>query len=422
MRVLHAHNYHRSRWGQDNAWAKTVRLSQQSGLEVRIFSRDSKALPSGLRGNARAFFSGLYAPTAIEDFSQTLARFRPDVVHTHQLYPLISPWILRCCTSAGVPVVHTCYDFRLTCPIATHFVKGAVCYRCAGGKEYWAVVNNCRNHLAESLGYALRNGVARHFRLFADHVGQFIVLSEFGRQWLIRWLGVDPGRIAVQPCVIPLPPSATDPAQGRYIAYAGRFAPEKGVELVIEAARRTGLPVRLAGNEPAHPAIRQGDPVECVLTSSPGDLAGFYRGARFLVVPSLWQEPFGVVAAEAMSHGVPVLAARIGGLTDPVSDGVTGLLFEPGNIDQLARAMRRLWDDPALCCKLGAAARLRVETKFDEGSHIRILLEAYRRAVAGKMGPQRLVPTEPDDNSLLRLQGFLFAGKNSLFCAPTNCF
>jgi len=93
------------------------------------------------------------------------------------------------------------------------------------------------------------------------------------------------------------------------------------VELLIEAARRTGLPLRLAGNETTHPAIRPGDPVECVLTPTRDDLMAFYRGARMLAAPSLWREAFGIVAAEAMSHGVPVIASRIGGLSDVVRDG-----------------------------------------------------------------------------------------------------
>lgn len=380
MKVLHALNYHRAAWGSDIAWADTIRLSQQEGIEVGVFSRDSKSLPPGWRGKAQAFIGGLYAREAIRDFAETLARFRPDVVHTHELYPLISPWVLRQCTEAGIPVVHMCYDYRLTCPIATHFVHGRLCERCRGGNEYWAVLNNCRDHLAESLGYALRNAVARRFHLFSEHVAQFIVLTEYGREWLMREVGVPAERITVQPCAIKVAETAADPGAGQYIAYAGRFYIEKGVEFLIEAARRTGLPVRLAGNAASHPAIEPGDPVECVLTNSREELANFYRGARMLVVPSIWRETFGVVAAEAMSHGIPVVAARIGALSHTVTDGVTGLLFEPGNVGELATQMQRLWGDPELCRRLGAAGRQRVATEFDERSHMRCLMEAYERA------------------------------------------
>jgi glycosyltransferase involved in cell wall biosynthesis len=386
MRVLHAYNAHRQGGGSDDACRETIRASRQAGLEVGIFARDSNALPAGWRGKAQAFASGLYAAAAIAEFRRRLAEFRPQVVHTHELYPLISPWILPQCRAAGVPVVHTCYDFRLTCPVATHFQNGKTCRRCLGGREYWAVLNNCRGHFGESLAYALRNALARKFALFTKHVDHFIVQTEFGRDWLSRELGVGTERITVNPCAIAAPASSADPAQGAYIGFAGRFVPEKGVEYLIDAARRTGLPVRLAGNASSHPAIRPGDPVECVSTPSREDLDCFYRNARMLVVPSIWYETFGLVAAEAMSHGIPVVASRIGALLETVQDGITGLLFEPRNTDELARCVLRLWHDPHLCRELGAAGRRRIVGECNTTRHVTRLLDAYRGAIGSARG------------------------------------
>ncbi len=382
MKVLHAVNYHRFTWGTDRAWDKTIQMSRDDGIDVAVFARDSRALPPGLRGKIRASVSGVYAPEAVRAFRSALETIRPDVVHTHELYPLISPWVIKTCAARGVPVVQICYDYRLTCPIATHFVHGQICRKCVGGHEYQAVLNNCRDNLAESAAYGLRNAVARRFGLYTDYVSQFIVLSDYGRNWLMREVGIKPERITVQPCVVPMPPPNPEPGRADYIAFAGRFVIEKGSHLLIEAARRTGLPVRLAGNAPSHPDIRPGDNIVCVPTNSPADLAEFYRHARFLVVPSLYEETFSVVSAEAMSHGVPVLAARIGAIPDTVLDGVTGAFFTPGDVDDLAREMRRLWDDPALCRRLGEAGRHRVATEFDEASHLRQLRLAYDRAIA----------------------------------------
>ena len=388
MRVLHVANYHRLTWGSDKAWEKTIRRSQDAGIETALFSRDSRALSPGLTGKMRAFVGGLYPREAVAAFSQALAEFGPDVVQTHELYPLISPWILKRCTQAGIPVVHTVYDYRLTCPIATHFTRGAVCVECEGGREWRAVVRNCRSNLPESAAYALRNAVARKFRLFHDHVAQFLVLTEYGRRWLIDEVGIPDERITIQPCLIPAPATGVDPAENGYIAYAGRFAWEKGVHVAIAAVREARLPLRLAGNAATHPDIRPGDDIACVPTETPADLARFYRGARLLVVPSIWRETFSVVAAEAMSHGVPVIAARIGALPGTVLDDTTGLLVPPGDVAALATAMRRLWDDPALCRRLGAAGRQRVARDFDTATHIGQLKEAYRKAIASRPAGQ----------------------------------
>ena len=306
MKVLHIFNSHRHGGGSDNAWADTIRLSRANGMEIEVFSRTSKSLSPTLRDKASAALSGIYAPGAVHAAAEAVTRYNPDLVHTHELYPLISPFVLKRVARMGIPIVHTCYDYRLTCPVATHYQHGAICHRCMGGREYWAVLNDCRDNRAESIAYAIRNAVARRFDLFRRYVSEFIVLTEFSRQWLIRELGIEPGRVTVNHCAIEIPATPADPGQGQYIAYAGRFVVEKGVELLVEAARRTGLPVRLAGNAETHPAIRPGDPVECVLTPTREDLTRFYREARLLVVPSLWYETFGIVAAEAMPRATMI--------------------------------------------------------------------------------------------------------------------
>lgn len=388
MRVLHVYNRHRGGGGSDNAWDATIRLSREQGFDVQTFERDSRSLPPGLGGRVSAFCSGLYAPEAVRGFARALEEFRPDLVHAHELYPLISPWILPACSRLGIPAVLTCYDYRLTCPVATHFHKGRVCEACKGGREYQAVLRNCRDNYAESLAYGLRNASARAFGLFRRHVSQFIVLTDFSRRWLRDEVGIEDARITVNACSIPLPATAADPAAGGYIAYAGRFVEEKGVELLIEAARRTGLPVKLAGNAPTHPALRAGDPVECVLTRSPEELAAFYRGARMLAVPSIWYETFGIVAAEAMSHGIPVIASRFGALQDTVRDGVSGLLFEMRSVEDLCEKITMLWHDADLCRALGAGGREQVRTRFNRELHFRRLTDAYRKA--------RRLPVEPE--------------------------
>lgn len=387
MKVLHLYNSHRRGGGSDNTWGATIRQSRAAGIEVEVLSRHSTDIAPTPGGRLGAALSGLYSAGAVAATREAIARFRPDVVHTHELYPLLSPWVVRAADRMGVPVVHSCYDYRLSCPIATHFRAGALCHRCTGGHEYHAVFANCRDSLSESLAYAARGAVARQFGLFTSHVAEFLVFSPFQRQWLVRDVGISADRVTVAPCVIQTPPTAADPAEGGYIGFAGRFAPEKGVELLIEAARRTSLPVRLAGDAPSHPALRSGDNVQCVTTNSRAELDAFYHGARMLVVPSLWHETFCIVAAEAMGHGIPVLAARLGALQDLVIEDETGMFFDSADIGDLARQMLRLWHDPALCRRLGAAGRRRTACAFNAEVHLAQLTAAYQRAMA--RGPRR---------------------------------
>ena len=382
MKILHAYNRHRGIGGADNAWDETIRISREGGLTVEEFSRHSRDLRPDLMGKAQAFFSGLYSKSAVRDFDRTLDTVKPDIVHAHELYPLISPWILKRCVERGVPVAFTCYDYRMTCPVVTHFHKGRLCLRCQNGKEWWAVLKNCRGNIFESLAYGLRNWVARTNRLFLDNVSQFIVLCDFSKQWLVNEVGIDPERVSINPCSVQYPEESSDPSKGEYIAFAGRFVPEKGVELLLEAARRLKIPVKLAGDSPTHPAIRNGDLVECVMTRGKEELAKFYREARIVASPSIWYETFGLVAAEAMSHGIPVVAPRFGALQSTVKDGVSGLLFEMNNVDDLTEKISTIWNDPELAKKLGQGGRREVKERFDPALQFDQLLEAYNKAIA----------------------------------------
>jgi len=126
MRVLHVNNHHRGRGGSDVYCDSVINMCSDRGLDVGVFWRNSKDLPPGLKGKVKAFFGGIYARSAVRDFEQTLQRFRPAVVHVHELFPMITPWILPRCTEAGIPVVMTCYDFRITCPVTLSSTRSGI--------------------------------------------------------------------------------------------------------------------------------------------------------------------------------------------------------------------------------------------------------------------------------------------------------
>lgn len=377
MRLLHAYNLHRGGGGADNATRATISVLRERGIEVDVFERDSAALPASLSGKVRAFTDGLYARSAVKAFCEQLERARPDVVHVHDLYPLISPWVLPECRRRRIPVVMSVYDYRLTCPVHSHHFNGRLCTKCIGGREHHCAIQNCRGSRPESVAFALRNGVARSFGLFSRNVDLYIAPTRFTAEWLVEHANVARGQVTSIPCVIDLPREPVDPARGSYVAFAGRFVPEKGVEVAVAAARKAGLPLWLAGDADDHPAVKPGDDVRFVRTKSREELAAFYRGARIFVMPSIWFETFGIVVGEAMSHGVPVVASRIGALAETTLDGVTGLLFEPGDVDELAAKLRLLWDDHGLCRRLGQGARAHIEQTASRQRHAELTIAAY---------------------------------------------
>lgn len=378
MKILHAYNQHRGGGGADNAARATIEVSRRHGWEVEVFTRSSEDLPRNLLGRLEAGVSAVYAPTSVRRFAALLDSFKPDVVHVHEVFPLVSPWILPLCTRRGVPVVMTCVDYRMTCPIVTHLYEGQVCTRCTGGREHWAVLRNCRNNLTESFTVAFYNTLIRRLRLYTKHVTCFIAPSEFTRDWLIEHADIEPDRITVVSPVVDIPAHKADPRAGSYVAFAGRFTPEKGIATLLEAARLCRLPFRLSRNEMNPATVPLTPDVEVVVTRGKEDLAAFYQGTRVFVFPSIWFETFGLVGAEAMSHGIPAVVSRLGALSHLVEDGVDGLLYEPGNPQDLSEKILQLWDDPELCAQLGSAARQKAIALWSPERHFASLQAVYQ--------------------------------------------
>ncbi|MBW2647986.1 MAG: glycosyltransferase [Deltaproteobacteria bacterium] len=198
MKILTVHNEYGKFSGEEAVVQSLSRLFAEHGHEVRYFSRSSAEIPGMRLGNIRAFFSGIYSFSSKKAMSRCLQEFKPDIVHVHNVFPLISPSVLGVCRRAGVPVVMAVHNYRLVCPNGLHMTHGRVCEKCCGGREYWCVLRNCEGNPLKSIGYALRNYVARKLRLFKKNVTMYTCLTKFQKERLIKE-GFNPARCSVIP-------------------------------------------------------------------------------------------------------------------------------------------------------------------------------------------------------------------------------
>ncbi|MBY0397624.1 MAG: glycosyltransferase [Thermoleophilia bacterium] len=382
MRILQVHNHHVLPGGMEVLHQTLVRELMARGHEVSVLERHNAGIAT-LADKLSAFLSGFHSVGSRREAADLLARARPDVVHAHNLFPLLSPSVLDACVAAGVPVVLSVQDYKLTCPVALHHRDGGPCEQCLGGNEHRCVVNNCRGSVAMSTAYAAHAAATRVLGRFPRAVSLYVAPSAFVRDLHVR-AGFPAERMRIVPNPSSVTPSAAPPpAGGGYVAYLGRLAPEKGIRTLLAAARLFGGPVRVAGDPSKMPGIESEAPpnVEFLGPLNRDAAGAFLRAARFLVVPSEWYEAFGIVAAEAMSLGLPVVASRLGGLPEVVEDGVSGLLFEPGNAQDLASKMRRLWHDRGLVARLGEAARIRAAAEYGVDTFCDCFIHLYAEAM-----------------------------------------
>jgi glycosyltransferase involved in cell wall biosynthesis len=288
----------------------------------------------------------------------------------------------------------TVHSHNLTCPTWYHLYQGRVCEDCVGGHEYRCVLKNCRQNILESAAYALRSSVARSFRLFHDNVSVLIALTPFAKAKLLR-AGFREDQIAVVPNPAYVLETAADPSAGEYVAFAGRISPEKGIDtLLAAAAQMPDVAFKVAGDGPVFSEMKAKAPrnVEFVGQLKPEQLNQFYRRSRMLVVPSVWFEQFPMVVLEAMGRALPVIGSRIGGLPEIIEDGLTGSTFEPGNSGDLAKQVRRLWDDPQLCRRMGMAGRQKVQRQYTEYTYFQNLMAVYQAAIQRSRKGVGLIP------------------------------
>ena len=384
MKILIVHNAYGRISGEEIVIDGLVQLLKSRGVTVQRFSRSSAEIEETRLRKIPAFFSGIHNPFSGKAFGRFLRQERPDIVHIHNLYPLISPSILPECTSQGVPVVMTVHNFRLACPNGLLMSHGEVCHRCLGGREYWCILRNCEDSFFKSVGYALRTAAARLLRRYYDHVDHYLCLTRFQRDVLVKE-GLPQDRVSVltNPIEIQVPEQSVEMERDS-VLFVGRVSREKGIAPLFDAARVcSDIPFVVAGNWQAMPEASELAPDNVTLLGAvPSQKLGtLYEKARIFVLPSVWYEGFPTVLLEAMSYGLPIICSRIGGLPEIVEDGKTGLLYEPGNITELTERIRMLWQNPALCRQLGDAGKRKLQEEYAADRLLDRLLVIYETVI-----------------------------------------
>jgi len=383
MKILQIHNATTHRGGGEVEVELISKLLNDHEYDVILIERSNKDLSNGLIKKANAFINGSYSLNAYRRMLRIIKLNRPDIVHVHGLYPFFTPSVLVACRKMEIPVVLHCHSFQLICPNSLLFQNNHICELCCNNKEYWCLLKNCRNNIFESVAYVIRHFTAKRFHLFHNNVDFFIVPTEFSRQRHIL-AGYQKRQILVLPNMVAIPDKMADVSDGHYAAFVGRLSPEKGIEtLLLAASKLPAVQFRIAGDGPLLPSLLKRSTKNCVLLGflRKKELAEFYCKAKFVVIPSLGFETFCLVVAEAMSYGLPVIASRIGALQELVEDGLTGLLFEPGNVEELASKIHSLWDNPKLCKKMGMAGREKALREFSEDVYYERLISIYNKAI-----------------------------------------
>ena len=388
LRVLVVHNRYRSDQpsGEDNVVDQEVAVLREAGHQVDLFERrsdDIAAMP--LPRKALVPLGVPYNPAARRAMADRLRAERPDVVHVHNTFPLMSASVVDACRDAGVPVVATLHHYMQVCPSGTLYRNGSVCTECVGRLPLPAVRHGCyRGSSLATVPLAVSRELNR--RRWWSSVSQFLCISNAQRQTLVA-NGMPAGLLSVKYNFVP----DTDlrrSGSGEHLLYLGRLTEEKGVRLLMAAWDRIaasggpGIPLVIAGAGPLADEVTQWASTRADVSYVGRHDAAASRAvlARSVavVVPSLWLETFGLVVVEAMAAGVPAVVAGHSSLGELVTDEVDGLTFTPGDVAGLAEALGRMARAPG---SWGRAARESYERQFTRSVGLTNLVSAYQTVI-----------------------------------------
>jgi glycosyltransferase involved in cell wall biosynthesis len=314
-----------------------------------------------------------------------VSRERPEIVHFHNTFPLLSPSCYYAARRAGAAVVQTLHNYRLICPGANLLRDGVPCEDCVGSLPWRGIEHACyRGSRAASAVVAAMVTVHRAAGTWHRAVDAYIALSQFSRSRFIAG-GLPAKRLFVKPNF------TADPGVGPggdYFLFAGRLSHEKGLPILLDAWRsRSGTPLlKIAGDGPLGPWLKEQiatiPNVEWLGRLPHEAVVEQMKHARGLVLPSVAYENFPVSVVEAYAAGLPVIASDAGTLPELVHDHTTGLIFRAGNSASLTQKILELTNDAVLYEQLRRAARGEFEAYYQGYRNLDLLFGIYRQAIA----------------------------------------
>jgi glycosyltransferase involved in cell wall biosynthesis len=377
MRVLLLHNRYRAEGGEERAVADIAALLADRGHTVELLERASDRA-----SRAKAARGLLRGGVEEAEVAAAVTRLRADVVHAHNLHPLLGWRALAAARAAGARTVLHLHNFRLFCAIAVGYRDGAPCFRCRDGDTLPGLRLRCRGSVAESAVYAA--GLRRQLPRLLEHADRLVTVSEATGARLVE-LGAPAGAIAVLPNFVPAAAFAerSQANRGRHALLAGRLVEEKGFDTAIVAARAAGVPLVVAGEGPDEGRLRAlaggSAGIRFAGRLDAGALAQARAQAGVVLVPSRWEEPCPYAVLDALAAGVPVLVSDRGGLPEMV--GSVGRPLPPGDADAWGTALAELWNDPAARLERGEAGLVWARERFGPDRFHDALMRLYEPPV-----------------------------------------
>lgn len=392
--MVHNHYGSAAPSGENTVFALERDLLRRNGHDVETLERYSDTLRSwGAAGAIAGAAMTPWNPLAARAMAKAMTKFRPDVVHAHNTFPMISPSVFA--AAKGAARVLTLHNYRLLCPAAIPMRQGETCTECIDQNSVVpAMRHGCyRGSRLATLPLAANIALNRWRGTWQRDVEAFIALSDFQRN-LMAHAALPKERIFIKPNFYPGTPEPSKfEDRPRKVVFAGRLSPEKGVRDLIDAWLAWGEDapeLRIIGHGPLWSELTDraaGAGNISFLGQVDSQTAEAEIGsARLLILPSRWFEGFPLVLREAFALGTPIAVSNKGPLPE-IAAQADGLVFDANNPKDLYVKVSARWSQSDRLAAMAKSSSLAFEAKYSERENLAMLIDIYEKAVgAAKAG------------------------------------
>lgn len=390
MKILAIHNFHRSgsASGDDQVFkSETALLESHGNTVVRYTVSNDEFDNAGVAGKVISTLGMLWSFKHYNAIRKIIKREKPDIVHVHTFFPLLSPSILYAAKRCGVKVVATLHDTRFVCPCSASLRGTELCNECGDGHYFRMCKYGCfKNSKLQSLIVAFIFKYHRIRKTFYKQIDRYICLND-NQIKLLTAIGFDSNRIVKKYNFVPdaktnLKSVEVKNLPERYVVFYGRIGEEKGIRLLMEMWDSIDdIPLVVMGSGPLENEFRswsaQKKNVYFLGYTEHENCLTIVKNAEFVVFPSIWYEGCSMVEIETESLGKCLIATDLGFSAEAVKDGVNGYKVELGNIAEFTYRINELWKSPEICSEMGKKAREDYLDKYTPEDNYKQLLRIY---------------------------------------------
>ncbi len=379
IKVLISHNQYQQLGGEDSVVHEEINLLRSNGHEVLTYERDNAELKD--INKVTIIKDSIWSTKTTHEIDKIIHDFKPDIIHSHNTTPLISPSLYWAASKNNIPIVQTLHNFRLFCLQAMFLRKGEICEDCIGKMPWRGIIRKCyRNSTSQSSVLATSLITHRLLGTYDNKVTRYIALNNFCKDLFIKG-GLPPDRIVTKPNFVDIKESS-----GKHTGnplFVGRLSPEKGIDTLVKAVSQTSdIVIDVIGTGPLESSLANNRGINLYGWQEKNEIYKIMSNAAYLIMPSIWYETFGLVIIEAFANGLPVITSRLGAMNDLVVDGVTGLLFEPGSSKDLLEKMLWANNNPEKMIIMGKEARNIYKKHYSPDVNYTQLIDIYNEALA----------------------------------------